>query len=354
MPDTAAVSIVVPTFDRAALLEQALESAILQDHPSVEVVVVDDGSTDRTPDILERYAADHPARFRFARQANAGQASALARGFDLARGDLVGYLSSDDLLLPGAVTKLVRALTAAPRAVLAYPGYQVIDDRGDVVDTITPPEYSRVESVRLQDTVVGPGALFRRSVLERIEGWSPDYRYLGDFDFWLRMSRLGPFVRVPEPLACWRRHDEALTVAERGLDMARERIRLLDELYAGGGQAELEVVRGEAYRNAFVLAAIVAAPGANEAGERYYIADSHARAVSVASGPENPEAKLAEMRERVAGQRGEIDELRAEVASLRADLLRQRPAMRMAARLLPSRLRPLARRLLRLRGRRVA
>lgn len=343
---TSRVTIVIPTHDRVGLVEAAIDSVLEQDFEELELIVLDDGSTDATPDLLERYAAVDPDRFRWARHDHAGQAVTLNRGFDMARGDLVGYLSSDDTLLPGAVRRLAATLAAHPDAVLAYPSYLVIDEGGATVDRITPPDYSRVESVRLQDTIVGPGALFRRDAVRRAGGWSPAYRYLGDFELWLRLSALGRFVRVDEPLACWRRHAGALTIADRGLEMARERIRLVEDLYAEEVPEDLAVVRGEAYRNAHILAAIVAAPGANAAGERYYIADSHARRISERSGPANGEAKIAEMRRRMAEQERIIEDLTESARALRGELLSRHPLLGAMSRVAPAPVQQIARRVI--------
>lgn len=339
------VTLVIPTHDRAALVQRAIDSVLDQDHEPLDLIVIDDGSTDETPEVLERYAAAHPERFRWSRHANIGQAQTLNRGFEMADGELVGYLSSDDTLLPGAVRALAGTLAEDSEAVLAHPAYLVVDEAGAILDTITPPEYSRVESVRLQDTIVGPGALFRRSALRRAGGWSADYRYLADFEFWLRLSTVGAFKRVERPLACWRRHAGAITVSDRGLEMARERIRLLDDVYSGEVPPELAAVRGQAYRNAFILAAIVAAPGVNAAGERYYIADSHARAVSSESGPASAEAKVAEMRRRLADQQRIIEELTETAQTLRAAMLGRHPLLGAMARFAPARVRRAARRL---------
>jgi hypothetical protein len=345
--DSPLVSIVVPTYNRAGLVEQTIDSVLAQDYEPLELLVLDDGSSDETPAILARYAERHPDRFRWDRHENMGQARTLNKGFEMSRGEVLGYLSSDDLLAPDAVSRLLGALQSDDEAVLAYPAYRVIDSEGETVDTVVPPEYSRAEAMRLGDTIVGPGALFRRSGLERAGPWDPTLRYLGDFDLWLRLAEQGRFVRVPEPLARWRRHRGALTLAEQGLDMARERIALVERLYSEPVPEELEQVCVQAFRNAYVLAALVVGPGANSAGERYFFSDSHARAVSEASGPADVEAKLAEMRERVADQRRHIEELRESNAALRR-ALRERQALRhAAAQRVPGRLRPLARRLLR-------
>jgi len=336
------VTVVVPVYNRGGrLLKEALDSLLSQDYPSLEVLAIDDGSTDDTPQVLAEYAERHPTRFRWAQQANQGQAATLNRGFAMAESALLAYLSSDDLLLPGATSRLVAELAADGDAVLAYPSYQVIDESGEVVDTMTPPDYSRVESVRLQDTIVGPGAVFRASALRRAGPLRTDLPYLWDSELWLRLSRAGRFIRVDEPLACWRQHGGSLTVAEPGRDMAEERLRILDGVFAEGADRELEAVRDQAYRNAYVLGATVVAPGFNGAGERYFVVDRHAREVSAGAGSESSEARLAKAREQLDVQRRRIAELEHEVQVLRA----RHPLTQFAYEHAPPRLRGFARRL---------
>jgi GT2 family glycosyltransferase len=315
------VTIVVPVYNRAgSLLSEALDSLLSQDYPNLDVLAIDDGSTDDTPEALAEYASRHAERFRWERQDNQGQAAALNRGFQLAEGSLLGYLSSDDILLPGAISRLAAELARRSDAVLAYPAYQVIDEAGTVVDTMTPPEYSRVESVRLQDTIVGPGALFRADALRQAGPLRTDLRYLADKELWLRLSRVGPFARVAEPLACWRRHGGALTVAEQGREMAEERLRILDSVFADAPEPELLAARDQAYRNALVLSATVIAPGFNEPGERYFVVDRHAQQVSATAGAESSEERLAALRDQLVSQRERIAELRRENQELRKQL----------------------------------
>jgi GT2 family glycosyltransferase len=322
------VTVVVPVYNRSGpLLSEALDSVLSQDYPNLEVIAIDDGSTDRTPDALAEYAERHAERFRWERQENQGQAATLNRGFEMAQGGLIGYLSSDDVLRQGAISRLADELAQRQDAVLAYPAYQVIDEAGEVVDTITPPEYSRVESVRLQDTIVGPGALFRAEALRRAGPMRTDLRYLADKELWLRLSRTGPFVRVAEPLACWRRHAGALTVAEQGREMAAERLRILDSVFADEHDPELEAVRDQAYRNALILSATVIAPGFNDPGERYFVVDRHAREVSASAGEMSSEERLAAAREQTAAQRRRIAELQEEKEAL----LKRRPLIRFVA-----------------------
>jgi len=322
------VTVVVPVYNRAgALLSDALDSVLSQDYPNLDILAIDDGSTDETPDALADYASRHPDRFRWHRQENQGQAATLNRGYEMAEGSLLAYLSSDDVLLDGAISRLAAELDRNRQAVLAYPAYQVIDEAGEVVDTITPPEYSRVESVRLQDTIVGPGALFRADALRRAGGLRTDLRYLADKELWLRLNRVGPFVHVPEPLACWRRHGGALTVAEQGREMAEERLSILDSVFADEPEPELVAIRDQAYRNALVLSATVIAPGFNDPGERYFVVDRHAREISASAGAESTEERLASARDQLAAQRQRIADLQRE----KETLLKRRPLVRFVA-----------------------
>ncbi len=269
------VTIVVPAYNRAGgLLEDTLDSILAQDYPNVEVLVLDDGSTDQTPQVLERYAAAHPERLRWERHENMGQPRTLNRGFEMARGELIGYLNSDDLFLPGAITKLVAVLVADPEAALAYPAYRIIKgEEAEEMADMVPPEYTVAEAVRLHNCIVNVGAIFRRRVVERIGGWDPSFTYLADFDWCVRANSVGHFLRHPEVLACWRNHPGSANYAP-GLEAAREQTRLLDKIYSADdlGEDVLEV-RDEAYRNAFIVAAF-AMGGVNRADGRFFIHDT--------------------------------------------------------------------------------
>lgn len=108
------VSIITPTYNRADLLPETIESLLAQDHPRLEILVLDDGSTDETPALLQQYAAREGARLRWSRHDNMGQAQTVTRGFAMAQGNLIGIVSSDDPQPPGLVGPLVACLMEAP------------------------------------------------------------------------------------------------------------------------------------------------------------------------------------------------------------------------------------------------
>lgn len=294
------VSIVVATHNRRNWLRLAIDSVLEQDYGDLELLVMDDGSTDDTPSLLQDCARRHdPQRFRFSRHENMGQARTLNRGYELARGEVLGYLSDDDLLAPGAITRLVAAL-ADPDVIAAYPAFRIIDVNGAVIDTVRPIEYSPLQAFRMIDTVIGPGCLVRRWALEASGGWDPSLRFVPDFLLWLNLGMVGRMVRVEEPLAAWRRHAGSVSVrADAG--RGKEILGFVDR-----GAALLEVPpdavedRAEALRNASLHAAFLGgAPGASP-GERFATIDLTRALTSAASAGLQPTEMPDERADRAA------------------------------------------------------
>jgi glycosyl transferase family 2 len=270
-----AVSIVVPTRNRSDWLPRALDSVLAQDHPNLELVVVDDGSQDDTPAVLANYTRRYPSdRFRFLSQANAGQGAAINLGWELARGEFLGYLADDDTLAPSAVSRLVQTLGSDPAAAIAYPAYRVVDEHGEIANTVMPIEYSPEAAIRLHDTVIGPGALVRRSALERGGGWETTLRWMGDLLLWMKLGLQGRAVRVPEILASWTRHGGCTTL-ELSAAHAREHLRVAElGLSLPGLPPQSLEQRAEAVRNACVHAALFAGK-AGLWSDRYTVIDLH-------------------------------------------------------------------------------
>ncbi len=248
------VTIIIPTYQRAGFVETAIESVLQQDHPEIELIVLDDGSTDETPELLARIAerAD-PERFRWARHDNVGQAETINRGLAEARGELLGYLSSDDYLLPGAISRLVAAAEQHPEAEVVYPWCHVVDEADRITDTLEYVEHTFVDAVRWGACLIGSGALVRRRFHERIGGWDASYRTCPDFEWWLRAGDVR-FVCVREPLAVWRGHEGSLSTTADVREKLGEHLRLLDGLFARDGlPAEVQAVRDEAYASVMIM-----------------------------------------------------------------------------------------------------
>ena len=213
-PNGPLVSIVTAAYNAAAYLDETITSVLEQDYPYIDYVVLDDGSTDATPEVVARYGD----RIRHERHDNMGETRTVNRGFDLIRGELVGVVSADDPLLPGIVTAMVERFADDPSVVVVYPDWEMIDGQGRVIQHITTFDYSYRDMVRWHHCIPGPGTFFRRSVVTSLGGRDPSFRYVADYDFWLHAGLLGPFARLPRTLARYRHHPGSASVGQLGRD----------------------------------------------------------------------------------------------------------------------------------------
>lgn len=339
---------------RTRFLRPAIDSVFAQDYPNVEVVLIDDGSTEpEMAPLLEEYATKHPGRFRFERQGNQGQPRTINRGMELAEGEFAGYLSDDDLLYPEAVSKQIAALQADPDAVLVYAGYDIIDEQDAVLDTILSDEHSLADSLRLHDPFVGAGAFYRTETFREIGGWDTELAYRGDYACWLRMGLHGSFVRVPESLSGFRLHSKGRTVSDAGVTMARESLAVIDKFYARDDlPPEAGEVKAEAYRNAFIQAAMVMSLGRSDPKERFYVFDRHMPKISEAARKNAPTPDVL-LNIDVVDLERQVSELHEQLVERDARLIQREEVIaylgrpwwwRAARRLTPDGLRPLAKR----------
>lgn len=221
------VSIVIPAYNHSGYLSQAIDSVLAQNYPNIELIVLDDGSTDNTIQILGQYKD----AFYWESHANMGQAKTLNKGWGIAKGDIFGYLSADDILLPGALDKLVQCLLSNQGAVLCYPDFQLIDSESRVIRNVDAPDYSYYEMVTHLLCAPGPGALFLKQAYSQAGEWNPSLRRFPDFEYWLRLGREGGFIHLRENLAAFRIHNESFSFSETGIEDSEEACRIIHSYY---------------------------------------------------------------------------------------------------------------------------
>jgi glycosyltransferase involved in cell wall biosynthesis len=209
----ALTSVVIPTYNRAEYLPLTVASALAQDGAEVEVIVVDDGSTDATASVVEKYRTAWGERFRYIRQENAERSIARNHGLRYARGEFVAFLDSDDLWRPHHVRSCVAALRANPEAVAAYSEHGLVDANGKAIeDFVRRPTFDLEQFKRevcRKQLIVFPGeVLIRRSNLEDLFGgtdvFDPEAVMLEDWLLWVNLLRTGTFCRVGDATV-WRR-----------------------------------------------------------------------------------------------------------------------------------------------------
>lgn len=199
--EPARVSIVIPTYNRSDLLRLTVESVLAQTYSPIEVIVVDDGSTDDTPEVMAHYADSAV----YIRQCNQGRNRAIKVGVDAAIGLYIGILDHDDLFMPTKVEQQVRMLDAYPEYGLVHCRFYHIDEAGNKIDKVGILPEGKVLKKLVGDDFIWSGApLIRREILDHV-GLPEDDIWGGDWDLWLRIALAGyAFGCVQELLGAYR------------------------------------------------------------------------------------------------------------------------------------------------------
>ena len=203
-----AVSVVVPSYNHARFIEATLGSIMKQTLRPAELIVIDDGSSDESPSVIERVLNDCPFPCELVSRENRGLCATLNEGFERTRGEYFAYLGSDDWWLPDFLQARVGQLESRAGAVLAYGHAYFIDEENRIVDSTADwASYADgdAHAMLLQTTApMSPTVLYRRTALDKYR-WDEAAK-LEDYDLYLRLSDEGEFAFDPRILSAWRRH----------------------------------------------------------------------------------------------------------------------------------------------------
>jgi glycosyltransferase involved in cell wall biosynthesis len=221
MLSTPRISVVMPVYNAEAFLAEALESVLNQTFQDFEYIVIDDGSTDNSAGILERYARQDN-RIRMMHQENRGVIAALNRGCRLARGEYIARMDADDVSLPHRFERQVRYIERRPRIGIVGTWIHNVDRQGSVKSSWRPPtnpktlEWTHFFGV----CVAHPSVLMRQPVLDQLGFYRSGTAHIEDVDLWLRASRITEFANVPEILFKYRTWEGSVSYVRR--EFARE------------------------------------------------------------------------------------------------------------------------------------
>lgn len=237
-------SVLMPTYNQARWLPRALDSVLAQTDGDWEAVVVNDGSTDETPEVLARYA-DRDPRIRPVHQENGGTGAALNAALARARGDWVCWLSTDDEFFP-------EKLAAHRRWIGEYPGIKFfhhlfrlryektgVEEDRDLWGGGAPPDGCDIAGLMRWNYVSGISICVERALWERVGPFDAQLRYAQDYDMWLRLMTAAPAKFIPERLVLNRNHDE------QGSET------FVEACYYDGGLAAIRYLSERSWRSCF-------------------------------------------------------------------------------------------------------
>ncbi len=217
-----------PAYNRADYLDETIRSVLSQDYPHIEYIVLDDGSTDNSREVLARYNG----RIMWESHPNMGETRTVNKGWGMAQGDFIMTVNSDDPLLPGAISAAVEFMMGHPDVLVGYPDWNMIGPKSEPMEHRRLPEYNYMLMLRRHYCLLGPGAIMRRKVFRLVGMRDLEFKYVADFEFWLRLGLYGNFARIPLTLATFRVHQSSASVSHQGGAMAEEHLRLVEKLYS--------------------------------------------------------------------------------------------------------------------------
>jgi glycosyltransferase involved in cell wall biosynthesis len=219
------VSIVTPSFNQGRFIRQTIDSVLAQDYPHIDYRVIDGGSTDETLDVLKSYGD----RVAWVSEKDRGQADAINKGMAQARGAIRAYLNSDDLLRPGAVSRVVEHFARHPACELVYGRDATIDADGQPLGLFPTAEFS-LDALADCCCISQPAAFWRARLADVIGPFDESLHLVMDYDYWLRAAVAGMTIEhIPDVLAHTRMHAQTKT---SGTAPGAARARFYDELFA--------------------------------------------------------------------------------------------------------------------------
>lgn len=206
------VSVLMSVYNSERYIAQAVESILNQTYSNFEFVIIDDGSTDRTPQMLDTYAANDP-RIRLIHRENRGIPKTRNELLALAQGELIAVMDSDDIALPNRLAAQVAFLQAHPTVVWVGGAFELIDHENRYLTCIGMPT-SNAEIQRLLEeghtSFLHPGAMIRKSAIQLVGGYDEALSTAHDLDLWLKLSEVGELANLDQPVVQYRIHPDSI------------------------------------------------------------------------------------------------------------------------------------------------
>lgn len=223
------VSIVTPNYNGSKYIPMTIESVLRQDYQNVEFIVVDDGSTDDSLKIINSYFKKNPHKIKVISQPNRGQSSALNAGFKIAKGEIIGWINSDDTYCDDAISKIVDSFLCNMQAGIVFGNYTIIDKDSNLIRRVQqlPIDLNAGSLLGFGRLVASNSVFWRRDLFKKIGYLKEDFEYNMDGEFFSRLFFSSESVYINQNIANFRLHKNSKT-----LDQSKSKEdKLKDEFY---------------------------------------------------------------------------------------------------------------------------
>jgi len=214
--DSPLVSVITMVLNGIEYLEICIQSVLNQSYPYIEHIFVDGGSTDGTVDMLSSYKAKYPDRVRFISEPDKCSAEAWNKGWKMAKGEIFGWLGSDDTYELDDVQTVVEFFRANPEAYFVYGDCNIINERGEIIGKRETRDFN-LEEVINGSTIASPtSAFYKREVIEKV-GFMDTSLQGAELDYWIRVGMVFPMHRIENVLSNFRKHGKVI-IGKRFVD----------------------------------------------------------------------------------------------------------------------------------------
>jgi len=222
------ISIITPSYNQRPFLEETIQSVLNQGYPNLEYIVIDGGSTDNSVEIIKKYK-DQLAYW--VSEPDKGQSDAINKGFRVATGEILAWLNSDDLYLPGTLQTVAEYFSSHPDVDCVYGDIYMIDEHGRRLFLRKSIPFDCRAHLFGGCLVPQPASFFRKTVIDRVGYLDTSLHYNMDTEFFVRCGHEGiKFGHIPQPLACFRLHPASKTQHREEIDRVN---RIITIRYAG-------------------------------------------------------------------------------------------------------------------------
>ena len=225
------VSVITPVYNAEKYIREVILSVCNSNYPNIEYVIINDGSTDNSNKVIADAVSTVDREIIFIDSQNQGEATAVNTAYRSISGEFFLIVNADDPIDRNLISSLISAFQKNQHAVVAYPDWKMIDQFGKTISETKLPSYSYKGLIGEFVCLPGPGAMIKKSALQNFLPRGSQFKYVSDFEQWLKLALQGEFVHVPECLATWRNHGQNLSFTDINGQYVTELIQLHKDFF---------------------------------------------------------------------------------------------------------------------------